>query len=233
MDHTTAPRGAPRKYRQPVPHLRSGKVWRPGLGFPGLVWNWPGANELSEPMANGVAERWVRSFRNEVLDHVIVLNEGHLRRMAQDYLCYYHQDRTHDGLTQDPPANRQSKAGMLASGFNRYLTWVVFTIDIVGQKVHERCSYNFGDVQGYFVNELSDGSWNVSLRSGIVFPIMAPYCSTLSESSSHTPRRLATIKLLKLHGSLHFQVTHSCQNLPRFSFPGRHRSYIRPPADVD
>src|ERR1700736_6313201 len=58
------------------------------------------------PWQNGVAERWVRNVRNELLDHVIVLNESHLRRLAQDYLRYYHQDRTHDGLNKDTPAKR-------------------------------------------------------------------------------------------------------------------------------
>jgi putative transposase len=53
------------------------------------------------PWQNGVAERWVRNIRNELLDHVIVLNERHLRRLAQDYLRYYHEDRTHDGLNTD------------------------------------------------------------------------------------------------------------------------------------
>jgi putative transposase len=52
---------------------------------------------------NGVAERWVRSFRNDLLDHVIVLHETHLRRLARDYLDYYHVDRTHDGLDKDTP----------------------------------------------------------------------------------------------------------------------------------
>jgi hypothetical protein len=37
---------------------------------------------------------------------VIVLNESHLRRLAQDYLHYYHQDRIHDGLNKDTPAKR-------------------------------------------------------------------------------------------------------------------------------
>src|SRR5271154_1387671 len=50
------------------------------------------------PWQNGVAERWVRSFRNDLLDHVIVLHETHLRCLARDYLGYYHADRTHDGL---------------------------------------------------------------------------------------------------------------------------------------
>jgi putative transposase len=55
------------------------------------------------PWQNGVAERWVRSFRNELLDHVIVLNDAHLKRLARDYLRYYHDDRTHDGLDKDTP----------------------------------------------------------------------------------------------------------------------------------
>ena len=58
------------------------------------------------PWQNGVAERWVRSFRNDLLDHVIVLNEAHFRRLARDYLRYYHADRTHDGLDKDTPQGR-------------------------------------------------------------------------------------------------------------------------------
>jgi len=74
----------------------------------------PARTSYRSPWQNGVAERWVRSFRNEVLDHVIVLDESHLRRLAQDYLRYYHQDRTHDGLNKDTPAKRPTlsrKAG--------------------------------------------------------------------------------------------------------------------------
>ena len=55
------------------------------------------------PWQNGVAERWVRSFRNDLLDHVIVIHEGHVNLLARDYLRYYHADRTHDGLKKDTP----------------------------------------------------------------------------------------------------------------------------------
>ena len=58
------------------------------------------------PWQNEIAERWVRSFRNDLLDHVVVHHEAHLRRLARDYLRYYHADRTHDGLNKDTPQGR-------------------------------------------------------------------------------------------------------------------------------
>jgi hypothetical protein len=58
------------------------------------------------PWQNGVAERWVGSCRHDLLDHVIILNERHLKRLMSAYLLYYHEDRTHLGLAKDAPAGR-------------------------------------------------------------------------------------------------------------------------------
>jgi transposase InsO family protein len=58
------------------------------------------------PWQNGVGERWVGSCRRELLDHVIVLNESHLRRLVRDYLKYYHDDRIHDALKKETPTPR-------------------------------------------------------------------------------------------------------------------------------
>ena len=58
------------------------------------------------PWQNGVAERWAGSCRRELLDHVIVLNESHLRRLVRNYLDYYHEDRIHDALKKEPPTLR-------------------------------------------------------------------------------------------------------------------------------
>ena len=58
------------------------------------------------PWQNGVAERWVGSCRRELLDHVIVLNESHLRRLVRDYLKYCHDDRIHDALKKETPNPR-------------------------------------------------------------------------------------------------------------------------------
>jgi transposase InsO family protein len=58
------------------------------------------------PWQNGVAERWVGSCRRELLDHVIVLGESHVRRLVREYLQYYHEDRVHDALNKETPAGR-------------------------------------------------------------------------------------------------------------------------------
>ena len=66
------------------------------------------------PWQNGVAERWVGSCRHELLDHVIILNERHLKRLMSAYLLYYHEDRTHLGLEKDAPAGRPTAIGSKA-----------------------------------------------------------------------------------------------------------------------
>ncbi len=66
----------------------------------------PKRTSRESPWQNGVAERWVGSCRRELLDHMIPLNEQHLRRLILDYVRYYHLDRTHDGLGKDTPDRR-------------------------------------------------------------------------------------------------------------------------------
>jgi putative transposase len=66
----------------------------------------PTRTSIRSPWQNGIAERWVGSCRRDLLDHVIALNEQHLRRLAFDYIRYYHADRTHDGLGKETPDRR-------------------------------------------------------------------------------------------------------------------------------
>ncbi len=66
----------------------------------------PKRTSRESPWQNGVAERWVGNCRRELLDHVIPLDEHHLRRLIRDYVRYYHLDRTHDGLGKDTPDRR-------------------------------------------------------------------------------------------------------------------------------
>jgi len=58
------------------------------------------------PWQNPYAERVIGSIRGDCLDHVIVLNERHLRRILREYFSYYHTCRTHLSLNKDPPESR-------------------------------------------------------------------------------------------------------------------------------
>jgi putative transposase len=66
----------------------------------------PIRTSFESPWQNGVAERWVESCRRDLLDHVIAVNERHLKRLLSEYVRYYHEDRTHLGLRKGTPAYR-------------------------------------------------------------------------------------------------------------------------------
>ena len=58
------------------------------------------------PWQNPYVERVIGSIRWECLDHTIIFNEMHLRRVLKQYFCYYHDCRTHLGLEKDCPNTR-------------------------------------------------------------------------------------------------------------------------------
>ena len=58
------------------------------------------------PWQNGYCERVVGTLKRECLNHVIVFNEAHARRILRGYLEYYHGSRTHLGLDKDAPDGR-------------------------------------------------------------------------------------------------------------------------------
>jgi transposase InsO family protein len=58
------------------------------------------------PWQNPYCERVIGSIRRDALDHVIVLNEQHLRRVLRSYVDYYHDWRTHLSLDMDAPESR-------------------------------------------------------------------------------------------------------------------------------
>jgi transposase InsO family protein len=61
---------------------------------------------LRSPWQNSYCERLIGTIRRECLDHVIVLNEQHLRRVLRSYVDYYHRSRTHQSLGNDCPLPR-------------------------------------------------------------------------------------------------------------------------------
>ena len=58
------------------------------------------------PWQSPYVERVIGSIRRESLDHVIVLDERHLRRILRGYVDYYHSCRTHLSLEKDAPEPR-------------------------------------------------------------------------------------------------------------------------------
>ncbi|MCZ7543266.1 MAG: transposase [Anaerolineae bacterium] len=55
------------------------------------------------PNANAIAERWIRSAREECFNHLIILSERHLRRVLREYVRYYNEARPRQGLDQATP----------------------------------------------------------------------------------------------------------------------------------
>src|SRR5215472_13795997 len=93
---------------------------RYGLEVPAVVRSLkmsPVRTSFESPWQNGIAERWVGSCRRDLLDHVIAINERHLKRLLCEYISYHHEDRTHLGLGKETPAGRicSANAGRVIS----------------------------------------------------------------------------------------------------------------------
>ena len=109
IDPGSAP---PRAYKQPHRFLlldRDAKFGAEVLSAVRDMGSEPIRTAFRSPWQNGVAERWVGSCRRDLLDHVIILNERHLKRLMSSYLLYYHEDRTHLGLAKDTPGGRAAE----------------------------------------------------------------------------------------------------------------------------
>lgn len=64
------------------------------------------------------AERIIGSIRRECLDHMIIINESHLRHILSVYFDYHHRARPHQSLERNSPHPRevepQSKGQVIA-----------------------------------------------------------------------------------------------------------------------
>src|SRR5229473_3039531 len=80
-----------------------------GLEVPGTLRSLnisPVRTSFESPWQNGVAERWIESCRQDLLDHIVAVNERHLKRLLSEYVRYHHEDRTHLGLGKGTPDYR-------------------------------------------------------------------------------------------------------------------------------
>ena len=73
-----------------------------------------GINEIKisyrSPWQNPYCERIVGTLRRECLDHMIVLNERHLRSILKEYSEYYNRIRPHLSLYRNSPIPRKTES---------------------------------------------------------------------------------------------------------------------------
>jgi transposase InsO family protein len=55
------------------------------------------------PWQNGYVEHFIGSIRRECVDHLVVFDEAHLRRVLKNYAPYYNRVRTHLSLDKNAP----------------------------------------------------------------------------------------------------------------------------------
>lgn len=70
-----------------------------------------GINEVvtapRSPWQNAYVERIIGSIRRECLDHIVIFDERHLRRILSSYVQYYHRTRMHLSLAKNCPLPRR------------------------------------------------------------------------------------------------------------------------------
>jgi putative transposase len=60
------------------------------------------------PQANAICERFLRSVRQECLDHLLILHEKQLQRVLNAYVAYFNRARPHQGIGQKIPEYHRS-----------------------------------------------------------------------------------------------------------------------------
>jgi transposase InsO family protein len=61
------------------------------------------ATPVASPRANAIIERFIGTLRRECLDHLIILDEQHLRSVRTEFVGYYNLERPHRTLHLETP----------------------------------------------------------------------------------------------------------------------------------
>jgi putative transposase len=86
------------------------------------------------PRANAMCERFMGSVRREFLDHILILSEGHARRLAKEYVQYFNYARPHQGIDGQlpvsfpaafllPPGDRSLRRISVLNGLHHDYRW--------------------------------------------------------------------------------------------------------------
>jgi putative transposase len=55
------------------------------------------------PKANALCERFLGTVRRECLDHILIFNAAHVRRLVNEYFTFFNHRRPHQGIDQQIP----------------------------------------------------------------------------------------------------------------------------------
>jgi transposase InsO family protein len=89
------------------------------------------------PQANAIAERWVRTVRNECLDHVLVFGRRHLEQILRGYVAHFNAERPHRSLELAAPAGSPRARGSPSAGIGGSPSADIGRRDVVGGLIHE------------------------------------------------------------------------------------------------
>lgn len=82
---------------------------------------------MRSPKANAFAERWVRTVREECLDHLLIYSRRHLESVLATYVRHYNESRPHRGRKRATPLLRDEQPR----------TGKICRRDILGGIIHE------------------------------------------------------------------------------------------------
>jgi transposase InsO family protein len=68
-------------------------------------------NAKQSPWQNPFVERLIGSIRRECTDHLVPLDESHLRKILGEYVAYYNAARCHQSLDGNAPEPRTVEDG--------------------------------------------------------------------------------------------------------------------------
>lgn len=60
-----------------------------------------------DPLAEWICRKSNWKYKRECLDHIVILNENHLRSILKDYISYYNNYSTHLANNKDSPEGRE------------------------------------------------------------------------------------------------------------------------------
>jgi putative transposase len=83
------------------------------------------------PRANAICERYLRSVRQECLDHLLIFHEKQLQRVLNEYVMYFNQARPHQGIGQQIPEPSRSALSSHRAGKK------VIALPVVGGLHHD------------------------------------------------------------------------------------------------